>query len=444
MIDSMVQVAQVVIKSNADQFTVLIALLIAIIGPFAGTYMFVKNSNKVFGAIAGGIGKVGKAAQKWANGWAKEKQANSRFARARAWNKSLKEANRIERQGKMTGFQGGLNKAASLAAGPSFSRRKWAENAGKYQVSASNRAAKEADKIFDEDKGNAAANYAKNGIAGPLMVAHARSGRVVQEYKDENGKIAYKYGRKLTEAEHAAAVEWTMANGKLAERQEVYGADWASKGRTPEYSRALDTMNDGYFHVNKDVARFGNRFGGTMTSGTVGGDIGVDNAALVNMASGKTAAEAIIDNDMAQTLADLSALSDNQLEERITKFGLLPPEFKEEGVPEADSVKKYAERFRENAKKLAQTIEDNRELKSKVKPEFAPALEELRSRTPDPQRVARSTTPEGDKNTRLNKRRERLDDRQVGAQIDLNPDESLRNIQPALEKLEERGTSSTP
>lgn len=426
---------------------VVVALIIVLV-PTYGLWKYVSNADKILAMATGAVGKIGASARKASQGWAKEKYNNSTFARTRAWGKAAKEQARIERQGKMEGNspRAAYNRAMSYAAAASAGDlRNLKSNAGKYQVSASNRAAKEADKIFDEDEANAAANYAKNGIAGPLMVAHARSGRVVQEYKKEDGTIGYKYGRKLTEAEHAAAVKWTMANGKLAERQEVYGSDWASKGRTPEYSRALDAMNDGYFHVNKDVARFGNRFGGTMTSGTVGGDIGVDNAALVNMASGKTAAEAIIDNDMAQTLADLNALSDDELTERITKFHLLPPEFKEDGVPEAESAKKYAARFRDNAAKLAQTIEDNRELKSRVKPEFAPALAELRTRTADPQRRARGTSKDGeDKNTRLNRQRAQLDDRSIGAQIPLNPDENLRNIQPALEKLEERDAAKAP
>lgn len=384
-------------------------------------YMFVANQNKLMNMVTGGIGKLAKAARKSTTGWAKEKQGNSRFARARAWNKSLKEANRIERQGKMTGFQGGLNKAVSFAAGPSLNPRKWRENAGKYQASAVNRAAIEADKIFKEDKGNAAAEYAKNGIGGPLMVEHARSGRVVKQ----NADGSFSYGRKLTEAEHSAAVEWTMANGKLAERQKVYGSDWAAKGRTPEYSRALDTMNDGYFHVNKDVARFGNKFGGSMTSGSVGGDLGVDNAAFLNMASGKTSAEAIIDNDMAQTLANLSALSDTDLATRFEK--LVPQELADQGV----TPDQYVAMFRANVKQSAETVFSTRELNAKVKPEFAGALKELaKLQAPDAKRLKDAA----DHHTEVQASKDKIE--QPGGQDEittkLNP--SLTTIQPAPNK----------
>jgi len=385
-------------------------------------YLYITNQNKLMNMMTGGIGKLAKAARKSTTGWAKEKQGNSRFARARAWNKSLREANRIERQGKMTGIQGRLNKAASLAAGPSLNPRKWRENAGKYQASAVNRAAIEADKIFKEDKGNAAAEYAKNGIGGPLMVEHARSGRVVKQ----NADGTFSYGRKLTEAEHSAAVEWTMANGKLAERQKVYGSDWAAKGRTPEFSRALDTMNDGYFHVNKDVARFGNKFGGSMTSGSVGGDLGVDNAAFLNMASGKTSAEAIIDNDMAQTLANLSALSDTDL---VTRFkGLVPDELSSQGV----TPEKYVEMFRANVKQSAETVFSTRELNAKVKPEFAGALKELaKLQAPDAKRLKDAAAH----HTEVQASKDKI--KQPGGQDEITAklDPSLTTIQPAPNKL---------
>lgn len=403
---------------------VVVALIIVLV-PTYGLWKYVSNADKLIAMGTGALGKIGASARKASQGWAKEKYNNSTFARTRAWSKSVRDAARIERQGQMEGkgARARYNRAMSYAAGVSSTPnyKDWKTNAGKYQASAVNRAAIEADKIFKEDKDNAHAAFAKNGIAGPLMVAHARSGRVVRENEDGS----YSYGRKLTEAEHSAAVEWTMNNGKLAERMEVYGSDWAARGRTPEYTRALDAMNDGYFHSNKDVVRFGNKFGGTMTSGTVGGDVGVDNAAFVNMASGKTAPEAIIDNDMAQTMADLAALDDKELENRIKTYNLLPPA--EKGKPQL-SVQEYIDQFRKNSSEVANRIFSTKELAAKVKPEFEQALKDVAGGKKDPLRVPEASK----KNVELGEKRQRLlDGKDQVPNLDY---QEIPNLQPTLEK----------
>lgn len=421
-------VAAYTMPTGASEFTILLAMLIAIIGPFAGTYMFMKNASKLFSAATGALSKVGKGAQKWAMGWAKERQGNSRFAQARAWNKSLKDAQRVERYGKTSGLQGVLNKGASVAAGGDLlnpkSWKDWQTNARKYQASAVNRAAINDDKIFKEDKDNAAAEFARNGIQGPLMVEHARAGRVVKDTgkKDADGKAIYEYGRKLTESEHSAAVEWAMSNAKLSERMDVYGADWATTPRNDSNRRALDTLNDGYFHVNKDVARFGNTFGGKMTAGVVGGDMGVNNAIFSNMTAGKTASEALIDNDMAQAAADLYSLDDTQLKAIVKKSGLLTREQTDAGWDE----QKFVDEFRKNAEGVTGTILKNKDLRARVKPEFLGAITEMATSTRSATRATDATA----KLAKLNDKEDRVNDKKPQQDLIIKESE-YRTIQPA-------------
>lgn len=401
--------------SGTGNINIMLAYAVVGLGPAVGTYMFIKNSSKISGALAGAVSKAGAGLKKRTNEWAKERQQNSRFTQARQWNKAVRDANRVARFGKTTGIQGGLNKLNSYAAGAGFSDpRKWGENAGKYQASSINKAAIYEDKLFKDDKENANAEFARNGIQGPLMVAHARSGRVAKS----DGQGGFTYGRKLTEAEHSAAVEWTMANGKLAERMAVYGSDWAAKGRTEENRRALDTLNDGYFHVNKDVARFGNTFGGKLGSGSVGGDMGVNNAVLANMAAGKTASEALLDNDMAQRVADIGSLSDAALVQHVTSTQALSDTAAGLGLSPTEFVAK----FRQNATTVTNTILRNKDYRGRVKPEFAGAINEVASGTYDPQRTARATSD----STRRTQRAQSL--AASGAQEPINIDSKLTTI----------------
>lgn len=377
------------VPATKNQLTVFIALLVLILGPFVGTFMFVKNASKAFGALSGAINKLGAGARKAAMGWAKGRQEGSTFGRARAWSKAVRDASRVEKQGKMTGPRGLYNKGMSFVAGAGSTNdiRKWGANAGKYQASAVNRAAIYDDKIHKEDKENAAAEFARNGIQGPLMVAHARSGRVARWNKD---KGEYEYGRKLTEAEHAAAIDWTMSQGKLEERMSLYGSDWASTPRNPENRRALDALTMGYFQ--KDVSRFGNTYGGGLGAGTAGGDIGVSNAVLANMAQGKTAAEALLDNDMAQRLADVGSMSNADMVAYVNKTeGLKTVADKLGGADE------FVRRFRANAATVTQHIYDTPELNSRIKPEYAGALQEVNTNTYDTARVTRAATEHADR-----------------------------------------------
>lgn len=80
----------VTIDSDANWITVIIAFLISTIGPFAGTYLYLKNSNKLLGAAAGALNKASKWGQKHANKYAKEKYDNSQFGIHRATSKAFK------------------------------------------------------------------------------------------------------------------------------------------------------------------------------------------------------------------------------------------------------------------------------------------------------------------------------------------------------------------
>lgn len=389
MLNFLLNIAQTyTIPASKSQLSGFIATLVMIAGPFVGTFMFVRSSNKLFGAAMGAVSKAGAGARKAAMGWAKGRQEGSAFGRARAWSKSVREANRVEKQGKMTGPRGLYNKGMSLVAGAGSTNdiRKWGANAGKYQASAVNRAAIYDDKIHKEDKENAAAEFARNGIQGPLMVAHARSGRVARFDKD--GKL--EYGRKLTEAEHSAAIDWTMSQGKLEERMSLYGSDWASTPRNPENRRALDALTLGYFQ--KDVSRFGNTYGGGLGAGKSGGDVGVSNAVLANMAQGKTSAEALLDNDMAQRLADVGSMTDTEMIDYVNNTKALS-----DVAAKLGGAKQFVDNFRTNAKTVTKYIYDTPELNSRIKPEYAGALDEVNKNTYDPDRVKRAADEHADR-----------------------------------------------
>lgn len=341
---------------------VIMAYAIIAIGPIVGSYMVVKNSSKLTGAMFGALNKAGKGLSKMATKWAKERYEGSQFKQARNYRKAVKDSERIERHGQMTGDSATAryNRLMSRVAGSKYAKG--------YQTSATNKAAAYSDKIFREDQENAAAEFARNGIQGPLMVAHARSGRVAR-YNEETGEL--EYGRELTEAEHAAAIAWTMSQGKLEERMDLYGSDWASTRRNDKNRRALDTLTAGYFQ--KDVSRFGNSFGGRLGAGLAGGDVGVSNAILSNMAQGKTAPEALLDNDMAQRLADIGSMSDTDLINHINSTESL----RALATAGGGTVEEFVGKFRANAKDVTQGIYDTPDLNSRIKPEFAEALKEV-------------------------------------------------------------------
>lgn len=72
---------KVTIDDNPASLSIaIIALLISIIGPFAGSYMFIKNANKMFGMMAGGINKLGSPFRKLANQFAGDRFKNSKGA----------------------------------------------------------------------------------------------------------------------------------------------------------------------------------------------------------------------------------------------------------------------------------------------------------------------------------------------------------------------------
>lgn len=107
-------IASYTITTNPDkQFAVLIALLIAIIGPFAGTYMFMKNASKVFSAVSGGINKLGAGAQKWASGWASARRDRSTFSQMMNARKQATNVNAQQRA--YTRMGKGLGKVVSGA-----------------------------------------------------------------------------------------------------------------------------------------------------------------------------------------------------------------------------------------------------------------------------------------------------------------------------------------
>lgn len=339
------------------------------------------------GKVAGMVNDRSKGIIDRSKKWAGEKKQNARFQQARQWNKAYRDANRVSRFGRTDGFQGALNKMNSYAGGVGVGMpNKWGENAGSYLRSATNKAAAYDNKIFKEDEENAAAEFARNGIQGPLMVAHARTGRVARYKRDENGNLTneLEYGRKLTEAEHAAAINWTMSQGKLEERMALYGSDWASEERNPGNRRALDALSSGYFQ--KDVARFGNTYGGKLGAGKAGGDISVSNAVLANMAQGKTAAEALLDNDMAQRVADVGSMSNADLIAHINADDQLKALADSKG-----GAAKLVASFRLNAKEVTDKIYNTPDLNSRIKPEYAEALRELNSDAYNAGRTTRAT-----------------------------------------------------
>lgn len=92
--------AAITFDTETDQgkfITVLLAYAIAGLGPVVGTYLFIKSSGKIFGMVAGGIGKVSKWGQKRTGGWAKNKYDRSTFGTGRAAQKAFKDETAKER-----------------------------------------------------------------------------------------------------------------------------------------------------------------------------------------------------------------------------------------------------------------------------------------------------------------------------------------------------------
>lgn len=56
--------------------TQMVAFVIMTIGPFAGLYMYLKNSNKLMSMATGAIGKIGAGIKGWGNDWAKQTKGN--------------------------------------------------------------------------------------------------------------------------------------------------------------------------------------------------------------------------------------------------------------------------------------------------------------------------------------------------------------------------------
>lgn len=66
----------------------IIATVVMTIGPFAGIYMYIKNSNKLMSMAMGAVSKLGSGLVNASNKWASQKQKNSRFAQAWAGRES--------------------------------------------------------------------------------------------------------------------------------------------------------------------------------------------------------------------------------------------------------------------------------------------------------------------------------------------------------------------
>jgi len=347
--------------SGTGNINIMIAYAVVALGPLAGTYMFIKSSNKMFSAAAGAINKLGAGAKGKASTWAKEKQQNSQFSQARNFNKAVKDSKRVERQGVMEGdtARARFNRTMSLGAGIG--------NRQKYYRSATNKAAAYSDKIFAEDMESAAAKFEARGIQGPPMVAIAASG------KDGT--------RTLTTAEHAAAINWVMENGKFSERMQVYGAGWANEGDDNEDThRKLQTARAGYFKKG-DNQFMGVSYAGLLAQGHAGGAVGVENAMLSNAIDGKIGAETGLDNDYMDTMVKIFSEDPAQLAQRHRygtatidgKTQLSPLPLRPRDGEEPSDI----EKFQENIKSAALATLTNDNTQQRVKEEFRPKLEML-------------------------------------------------------------------
>lgn len=69
---------------TSEVITVLLAYAVAGLGPIVGTYMFIKNSSKIFGAAAGLVDKASKWGQKKTQGWANNQYKRGKFGQAMA------------------------------------------------------------------------------------------------------------------------------------------------------------------------------------------------------------------------------------------------------------------------------------------------------------------------------------------------------------------------
>lgn len=75
----------------------IVSTIIMTVGPFAMLYMYLKNSNKLMGMAAGGVGKLGAWGQKKAQGFAKNKYDRSTFGVGRATQRAFKDEAAKER-----------------------------------------------------------------------------------------------------------------------------------------------------------------------------------------------------------------------------------------------------------------------------------------------------------------------------------------------------------
>lgn len=75
----------------------IMAFLIMTVAPFAGTYLYLKNANKLMSMAGGGLGKFGAMAQKRSQGWAKSKYDRSTFGVGRSTQRAFKDEAAKER-----------------------------------------------------------------------------------------------------------------------------------------------------------------------------------------------------------------------------------------------------------------------------------------------------------------------------------------------------------
>jgi hypothetical protein len=63
--------------SATTMLTKMVAFIVMTFGPFAGLYMYLKNSNKLMSMATGGVSKLGSGFKKWGDDWAGRKKDNS-------------------------------------------------------------------------------------------------------------------------------------------------------------------------------------------------------------------------------------------------------------------------------------------------------------------------------------------------------------------------------
>lgn len=241
MIDILSIFAVQIVAGNQDQdaVTVIIAMLIAIAGPFAGTYMFLKSSNKIFGTMAGLVSKAGAGARGWASGYAKEKQARSIYGQVRQRRKEAGNAvaserayNQLKKHPVLAGL--GMSKDARQ-----IMQTQATAVSDKLHQERVARARQDVSKVFrnqDRDSGAGekdtglkrmaveAANAARRGdqITFDAFSSHAAAGGA-DEYRMYHEEL-----QKLLDPKHNAANE-KMFNNSMAFVSATMGGDLSSK-----------------------------------------------------------------------------------------------------------------------------------------------------------------------------------------------------------------------